>query len=139
MAKTIKPEQLSEAIQTELKNYTDDVIKGVKNESKRAMDNLVSRTKATAPVGKKATAPVGKRRKHYRDSITSKQTKNTPLQAIYTWFVKGSDYRLSHLLNNGHALRNGGRYAGTSFITKAYNAIEKDYEEAVERVIQNGG
>ena len=51
MAKTIKPEQLSEAIQTELKNYTDDVIKGVKNESKRAMDNLVSRTKATAPVG----------------------------------------------------------------------------------------
>lgn len=131
MAKTIKPEQLSEAIQTELKNYTDDVIKGVKNESKRAMDNLVSRTKATAPVGK--------RRKHYRDSITSKQTKNTPLQAIYTWFVKGSDYRLSHLLNNGHALRNGGRYAGTSFITKAYNAIEKDYEEAVERVIQNGG
>lgn len=131
MAKTIKPEQLGEAIQTELKNYTDDVIKGVKNESKRAMDNLVSRTKATAPVGK--------RRKHYRDSITSKQTKNTPLQAIYTWFVKGSDYRLSHLLNNGHALRNGGRYAGTSFITKAYNAIEKDYEEAVERVIQNGG
>lgn len=131
MAKTIKPEQLSEAIQTELKNYTDDVIKGVKNESKRAMDNLVSRTKATAPVGK--------RRKHYRDSITSKQTKNTPLQAIYTWFVKGSDYRLSHLLNNGHALRNGGRYAGTSFITKSYNAIEKDYEEAVERVIQNGG
>lgn len=131
MAKTIKPEQLSEAIQTELKNYTDDVIKGVKNESKRAMDNLVSRTKATAPVGK--------RRKHYRDSITSKQTKNTPLQAIYTWFVKGSDYRLSHLLNNGHALRNGGRHAGTSFITKAYNAIEKDYEEAVERVIQNGG
>ena len=131
MAKTIKPEQLSEAIQTELKNYTDDVIKGVKNESKRAMDNLVSRTKATAPVGK--------RRKHYRDSITSKQTKNTPLQAIYTWFVKGSDYRLSHLLNNGHALRNGGRYAGTSFITKAYNAIEKDYKEAVERVIQNGG
>lgn len=131
MAKTIKPEQLSDAIQTELKNYTDDVIKGIKNESKRAMDNLVSRTKATAPVGK--------RRKHYRDSITSKQTKNTPLQAIYTWFVKGSDYRLSHLLNNGHALRNGGRYAGTSFITKAYNAIEKDYEEAVERVIQNGG
>ena len=131
MAKTIKPEQLSEAIQTELKNYTDDVIKGVKNESKRAMDNLVSCTKATAPVGK--------RRKHYRDSITSKQTKNTPLQAIYTWFVKGSDYRLSHLLNNGHALRNGGRYVGTSFITKAYNAIEKDYKEAVERVIQNGG
>lgn len=131
MAKTIKPEQLSEAIQTELKNYTDDVIKGVKNESKRAMDNLVSRTKATAPVGK--------RRKHYRDSITSKQTKNTPLQAIYTWFVKGSDYRLSHLLNNGHALRNGGRYAGTQFITKAYNAVEKDYTEAVERVIKNGG
>lgn len=131
MAKTIKPEQLSEAIQTELKNYTDDVIKGVKNESKRAMDNLVSRTKATAPVGK--------RRKHYRDSITSRQTKNTPLQAIYTWFVKGSDYRLSHLLNNGHALRNGGRYAGTQFITKAYNAVEKDYTEAVERVIKNGG
>lgn len=131
MAKTIKPEQLSDAIQEELKNYNNVVIKGIKDESKKAMDDLVSRTKASAPVGK--------RRKHYRDSISSKLTKNTPLKAIYTWFVKGSDYRLSHLLNNGHALRNGGRYAGTQFITKAYNAVEKDYTEAVERVIKNGG
>lgn len=131
MAKTIKPEQLSAEIQAELKRYSDTVIKGLDDEAKKAMKNLVDTTKKTAPVGK--------RRKHYRDSITSKQTTRSPLKSIYTWFVKGSDYRLSHLLNNGHALRNGGRYAGTNFITKAYNAIEKDYEEAVERVIQNGG
>lgn len=130
MAKAIKPEQLSAAIQEELKHYTSNVIDGIKRESKSAMDTLVKQTKATAPVGK--------RRKHYKDSISSKLTENTPLKAVYTWFVKGTDYRLSHLLNNGHALKNGGRYAGTQFITKAYNAVEKDYEDRVERVIQNG-
>lgn len=131
MAKTIKPEQLSAEIEKELRTYSDEVIKGVKNESKNAMKKLVDRTKKTAPVGKRS--------KHYRDSIASKLTENTPLKAVYTWFVKGSDYRLSHLLNNGHALKNGGRYKGTQFITKAYNEIEADYEANIEKVIQNGG
>ena len=53
--------------------------------------------------------------------------------------MKGSNYRLSHLLNDGHQSRNGGRVQGTGFITKASEEILEEYEKEVEEVIKNGG
>ena len=85
----------------------------------------------------KATAPVGNRRKHYRDNIKSKEIKNLR-GSTYIWYVDGSDYRLSHLLENGHALRNGGRVEGTHFIKNAPDPIIEQYLKAVEEVIKNG-
>ena len=86
----------------------------------------------------KATAPVGHRKKHYRNSITSQVTNDSIYGYEKQWYVRGSDYRLSHLLNNGHQLRDGGRYEGTQFITKASVSVLKDYETAVEEVLKNG-
>lgn len=129
MAKAIKPEQLETAINEELTIYSKDVIEAVKRITKKKMKELVKQTRATAPVGRRS--------KHYRDNISSKTTKETDRKIVQTWYVKGSDYRLSHLLNNGHALRNGGRYPGTKFITKAYEPIEKAYEREVEEAIEN--
>ena len=86
----------------------------------------------------KATAPVGKRRKHYRDSITSKKQSESYRSVSYLWYVKGSDYRLSHLLENGHALRNGGRTRATHFIKNASDSVLEDYVRAVEEVVRNG-
>ena len=86
----------------------------------------------------KATAPVGNRQKHYRDSIKSKKTRETDQKIELTWYVDGSDYRLSHLLEKGHALRDGGRTTGTHFIQNASDPILEDYIKAVEEVIKNG-
>ena len=86
----------------------------------------------------KTTAPVGHRQKHYRDSIKSKKTSETDRSVEYVWYVAGSDYRLSHLLENGHALRDGGRVEGTHFIQKASDPILEEYLKAVEEVIKNG-
>lgn len=122
--RTIKPEELQEAIQAELSAYTKEATEQTREILSDAMDDLVERTKTTAPVGK--------RRRHYKSNITSRLLENTPFSAIYQWYVKGSDYRLSHLLNNGHALRDGGRYAGTQFITKAYEKTEKELETKIE-------
>lgn len=126
---TIRPEKLSEAIEQELKLYSRGKADKIKSIAKKKMSELVKKTKATAPVGKRS--------KHYRDSITSKKVEETDQKATYMWYVKGSDYRLSHLLNNGHALRNGGRYPGTKFITKAYEPIEREFEQEVKEVCQN--
>jgi hypothetical protein len=127
---------LVSAISEELKDYQRNVInKVVAEETKKAMKDLVQKTKATAPVGK--------RTKHYRDNISSKVLNKSDLglglNYSELWYVKGSDYRLSHLLNNGHAKRNGGRVEGTKFITKATDEVETAYLESLKKAIENGG
>lgn len=130
MSKIITFDKLGDAVADALSLYGDTVINGVKKEAKKSMSRLVKETKATAPVGR--------RRKHYRDSITSKKLEETGRTVSYLWYVKGSDYRLSHLLENGHALHWGGRVEGTHFIQKASDPILEQYYHAVEEVIKNG-
>lgn len=130
MSKTIGIDQLGEAITQELTLYNTNVITGVKKEAKKQMSRLVKDTKATAPVGR--------RKKHYRDSIKSKKLSENERSISYLWYVGGSDYRLSHLLENGHALRDGGRVSGTHFIQKASDPILEEYIRNVEEVIKNG-
>lgn len=123
-------------ISEELADYQSSVVdKVVAEETKKSMKDLVEKTKATAPVGN--------RTKHYKDNISSKVWNNkksvSGLNYSELWYVKGSDYRLSHLLNNGHALRDGGRYAGTKFITKATDEVETAYLENIKKAIESGG
>ena len=130
MSKSVGIDQLGDAIAKELTIYGDNVIEAIKNQAKESMRQLVKETKATAPVGN--------RQKHYRDSITSKKVEETDRKVEYVWYVKGSDYRLSHLLEKGHASRNGGRVPGTHFIQKASDPILEEYVNKVEEVIKNG-
>ena len=121
---------LAAAVEKELTFYGKRVTEGIRKQTDESMNQLVQETKATAPVGH--------RKKHYKNSITSKTTKDAVYAYEKTWYVRGSDYRLSHLLNNGHQLRDGGRYPGTQFITKASVSILKDYEKAIEEVLRDG-
>lgn len=130
MSTGISIDRLTETIQAELTVYGQNVIDGIKTKAKQSMDQLVKDTKTTAPVGN--------RKKHYRDSIKSKKTSEDDRSVSYTWYVDGPDYRLSHLLENGHALRNGGRVEGTHFIKNASDPILEQYIKAVEEVIKNG-
>lgn len=130
MSDLIKVDDLNTAIMDSLDDYNKKIVEGVKKNTKRAMKDLVANTKATAPVGK--------REKHYRDSITSRTVSDTDYGLSKLWYVKGSDYRLTHLLNNGHALRDGGRYPGTNFVGKAVDAIIPWYLQKIEEVIKNG-
>ena len=123
-------------ISEELTYYRRSVVdKAMTDVTADAMAALVNKTKETAPVGK--------RTKHYRDNITSKVLRKRDLGYGVTyrelWFVKGSDYRLSHLLNNGHALRDGGRFKGTKFITNAVDEVEEFYIAELKKAIENGG
>ena len=130
MAKLIEVDELNAAIMESLETYNEAVVTGLKKTTTQAMKDLVNTTKATAPVGN--------RKKHYRDSITSRTESETQYGITKLWYVKGSDYRLSHLLNNGHALRGGGRYPGTNFIGKAVDALIPVYLSQIEEVLKNG-
>lgn len=130
MNTTISVDELGDAIDKELTLYSEEIIKGVKKQAKESMDQLVRETKATAPVGR--------RKRHYKDSIRSRKEKESDRSVSYLWYVDGSDYRLSHLLEHGHALRNGGRVSGTHFIQNALDPIMEEYVSKIEEVIQNG-
>lgn len=130
MSKTIPVDELPNAIAADLTLYNENVVKGLKTEAKKHMSKLVKDTKATAPVGH--------RTKHYKNSITSKKYSEDARSISYVWYVKGSDYRLSHLLERGHALRNGGRARAFHFIERAKTPILESYIKKVEEVIKNG-
>lgn len=126
----IQIDELNTAIRDALEDYNESIVSGLKKTTKRAMKDLVDTTKATAPVGKRS--------QHYRDSIAQKTVNESQFGISKLWYVKGSDYRLSHLLNNGHALRDGGRYPGTNFIGNAVDRILPQYLREIEEVIKNG-
>lgn len=130
MNEFITADKLSETINKALTEYNENVVEGLKKQTKRAMKDLVTNTKADAPVGK--------RQKHYRDHITSGTLSDTKFGIEKVWYVRGSDYRLSHLLNNGHAKKNGGRVEGTNFIGKNVERIVDWYTPAIEEVIKRG-
>ena len=130
MSKVIEIDALASEIQGILDNYNNKIVKGVKKETKKAMKDLVANTKADAPVGK--------RKQHYKDSITSKKVIENNDGLIMRWYVKGSDYRLTHLLENGHATRNGGRTKAFKFVSKNVDRIETWYLPALKGVIENG-
>ena len=126
----IEIDQIAEAIEEELTIYSDHVIEGVKKTAKQKMRQLVKKTKDTAPVGT--------RKKHYKSNIASKKLGETTRQISYLWYVRGDDYRLSHLLENGHQTKDGGRVKGTHFIKKSSDRIIEEYLKEVKEVIENG-
>lgn len=127
---TVSVDELSGAIEKELTLYSEKIIKGLKMQSKESMDKLVQQTISTAPVGH--------RRRHYKNSIKSKVLTEDQRGISYVWYVDGSDYRLSHLLEKGHALRRGGRVSGTHFIANALDPIMVEYEQKIAEIIKNG-
>lgn len=127
--KRISINNLDSEIMSQLNSYNQDITESIKKYTKKSMKQLVDTTKDTAPVGKRS--------KHYKDSISSEKVSENTQRVVYRWYVKAPNYRLSHLLNNGHALRNGGRYKGTQFIDKAYNQTIQDYNKAIEEAIQH--
>ena len=126
MAKHIQIDGLSKAINDELKLYSSSVVTGMKKVNDECMKEFVSDTKRDAP--RSNTKRSGK----YAKNITSKNRK------VNTWYVKNPEYRLTHLLKNGHATRNGGRTKAQDFITPNYNKLEVKFEEGIKEVIERG-
>ena len=126
-------EHLSAQIEKDLTIYSQEITDELKNLAKNYSKELVKQTKSTAPVGKRKS-------NKYKDSIKSKKLNETPRGITYVWYVdsKNSNYRLTHLLVDGHALQGGGRTRPNNFLQKAVDDVLPKYQNAVEEVIKNG-
>lgn len=126
-------EQLSAEIETALTVYTKETTEKLKKIAGKYARILKKQTKENAPVGRRKD---GK----YRDSINCKKQWESPNGVKYVWYVnkKDSNYRLTHLLVNGHITRNGGRTTPNNFLRDAVSEVTTDYLKEVEEAIKNG-
>lgn len=125
---SVGPNRLGEAVSGILSGYASGLTEKVDRASESAARDLVKRTRATAPRGS---------RKRYYRRIACKKTADTPGGETWTWHVTGREYRLSHLLEHGHAKvgPRGGRTRAFGFIRAAWEPVEREYEQAVRRAV----
>lgn len=120
----IKSDDFSKALNDVLVNYTADVRKIVKSNVDKSMTKLVKASKD------KANERTGKFKKH----IASKVTSQSATAYSKTWYVSGGQYRLTHLLEKGHQLRQGGRTVGQ---TKGSFFLSRSISEVIPEFIKN--
>lgn len=131
----IDPDQFSKAVIGVLDDYGEDVVAEVRKAVDVTARELVKETRQTAPRKTIGGRPAGT----YANHISSKVGRDTPYVYSKLWYVRSPEYRLTHLLNNGHALRQGGRWEGTGFLTKASKTHSANFEKRVKEGIRNAG
>ena len=124
-------DDLAATIAKELEIYSTKVTEGIK----KAVDTVAKETNEEIKKHVTFNQPTGK----YVKSFRIKKTYEDGNKKVNTWCVADGQSRLTHLLENGHAIRTGGR-------TKAYPHIKygdelaiKRMEELTKEVIENAG
>lgn len=123
---TVKPEGLANAVQKELDAYAKDTAEAVKKAVQDAADGAVKELKSTSP----------KKTGRYAKSWRQKKEKESSSGEEIT--VYAGRYQLTHLLENGHAKRGGGRVAGIPHIKPAEQNAIKKLEEGVRKGVEHG-
>lgn len=122
----IRPDQLADTVKKELDDLEEDTIDKVKKAVQDAADTAVKDLKATSP---KCT---GK----YAKSWTQRKVKETSSEKEIV--VHARRYQLTHLLENGHAKRGGGRVAPRVHIKPVEEKVSEKLESDIRRGISNG-
>ena len=111
-----------------LEEYSEDISEAIAEETlsqgKKARDTL----KKTSPVGTQH-----KRKKKYAQGWGYSTEKSRG--KITVTVHNKTNYRLTHLLEKGHALRNGGRTRAIPHIKPVEETVNKEYEENVKLII----
>lgn len=114
-------DKLSDAIMQELEDYSEDVAKAMKESVKKASEDCMTEIKNHITFTQRS----GKYVKSFKLK-TSYEDENTLRK---TWYVSGKEYRLTHLLEYGHAKVNGGR-------TRAFPHIKYGEKIANENLVK---
>lgn len=126
MSKSIKPNQLTAALEKELTLYSEDVTEKIDNAGHKAIEKLAELTRVNAPRG---------RRGAFAKSITTKEDTAEHGGKVFIWYVKPPNHRLTHLLVHGHVTKNGGRTKPNRFLHDAVDEVFPEYEKEVEEAI----
>jgi hypothetical protein len=130
--------QLSPKMQEILNSYASKVTDKVKVLAKETAVDLTKSTKKDSP------KDTGEFKRH----ITYKKTRETSTSAVYTWYVKDPEYRLTHLIAKGHRHVVGsgkgnkiplevGRIEGNFPLAEDVIEAENKFVKGVKEIIEN--
>lgn len=128
MSQTIRIDQLADTVMKGLQEYKDLATENLKADVQKAAKTVQQQIKETAP----------KKTGRYARSWVSRKTKETSDSIEYTVHSQNR-YQLTHLLENGHAKRGGGRVAARVHIAPAEQAGIEQLTRDIERDLQKGG
>ena len=127
MSRRISIEALADTVMEYLNDYADVSAEGMKKAVRKAGNTVKKEIGANAPKDTGA----------YAKSWAVKNTKETA-NALEVTVYSRNKYQLAHLLEHGHAKRNGGRVAGKSHIAPAEETGIRQLEAEIERSFRNG-
>jgi len=126
---TVKIDELADVIAEYMNNYTQDITDGVKKAvdivSKEVNDEIKNHITFKQRTGKYVKA--FRIKTSYEDRYNKRNT----------WYVAAPHYRLTHLLENGHALRSGGRTRAFPHIKYGEELAKKRMEELAKEAIED--
>ena len=127
MGRRISIDALADTVIECLNAYAEGSAEGMKKAVRKAGNTVKKEIGANAPKDTGA----------YAKSWAVKNTKENSHSLEVTVYSKNR-YQLAHLLEHGHAKRNGGRVAGKSHIAPAEETGIRQLEAEIERCLRNG-
>lgn len=127
MAKKIQVDELASEITKMLSEYSEeatDIAKGV-------VDSIS--TEAMSEIKNHITW----KDKEYSKSFALKTTFEDKRNKRNTWYVKSPHYRLTHLLEFGHATRNGGRTKAFPHVKYGDKYVRENFEREMKEALEN--
>lgn len=121
----IKIDELGTEIAKLMSEYAVDVAADMKAEAKEVASKAVKELKVTSPEGE------GSHKGHYKDGWT-KKTESENATSIGIRIYNRKKPGLTHLLENGHAKRGGGRVNGIPHIAPAEKKAAEEYEKRLK-------
>lgn len=127
MSSPIKIENLQSEVMKYLTDYVEDIEEGVKETTDSISKEAVKEIKQKSPKRQ------GTRKKPYWKGWTKKKDSKGRRYTIKIY--NKTNYQLTHLLENGHATRNGGRTRAQPHIKPVEEKYNKLYEQEIKKVI----
>jgi len=125
MGKTIPVDQLAKEVMDGLEEYAELAADVLKKEIQAAGKVAKTQIEQTAP----------RKTGRYAKSWAVKKTSETSNSLAVTVHSKNR-YKLTHLLENGHAKRGGGRVAAIPHIAPAEEKAAQSLEQNIERALR---
>ena len=131
MPKTIKVDDLQNTIIDYLEDYVEDIEDNVVEITDSVTKEAVNELKRNSPRGK------GIRKNPYYKGWTRQTGKAALKNHRYTIKIHNrTNYQLTHILEDGHATRNGGRTKAIPHIRPVEEKYNKLYEQKITTVLR---